>query len=212
MRDKRWTSAQRAIRTGRCRGVHLCCVVGDVLIRRMVACGVRPVSEVDAVQKSGIQLSVDFDALFLQALLAPDEASILLASRLRPPSAPLFSRVMPAATCRASGAADAISTVRWRVSPRSSSALHSPARPTTTAGSRAPARRILRAYPRPPPMPPLPHRRRKSICKECGGAGNCEHQRQRSRCKDCGRAGVCTHQRIRSQCMCGGAGIWKHQP
>jgi hypothetical protein len=38
--------------------------------------------------------------------------------------------------------------MRWRVSPRSSSAQHNPAMPATTAGSSAPARRIVRAYPR----------------------------------------------------------------
>ena len=30
-----------------------------------------------------------------------------------------------------------------------------------------------------------PHQRRRSDCKECGGAGICPHQRIRSRCKVC---------------------------
>ena len=30
-----------------------------------------------------------------------------------------------------------------------------------------------------------PHQRRRSECKECGGAGICQHQRQRSKCKEC---------------------------
>ena len=30
-----------------------------------------------------------------------------------------------------------------------------------------------------------PHQRRRSDCKECGGAGICPHQRIRSRCKEC---------------------------
>ena len=30
-----------------------------------------------------------------------------------------------------------------------------------------------------------PHQRRRSQCKECGGASICQHQRQRSRCKEC---------------------------
>ena len=30
-----------------------------------------------------------------------------------------------------------------------------------------------------------PHGRRRSQCKECGGASICEHSRQRSQCKEC---------------------------
>ena len=30
-----------------------------------------------------------------------------------------------------------------------------------------------------------PHGRKRSTCKECGGASICEHSRRRSRCKDC---------------------------
>ena len=45
-----------------------------------------------------------------------------------------------------------------------------------------------------------PHQRRRSTCKECGGAGICQHQRIRSRCKECGGAGLCPHQRQRSRC------------
>ena len=57
-----------------------------------------------------------------------------------------------------------------------------------------------------------PHQRRRSQCKECGGAGLCPHQRQRSRCKECGGAGICPHQRIRSQCKeCGGAALCSHE-
>jgi hypothetical protein len=29
------------------------------------------------------------------------------------------------------------------------------------------------------------HNRRRSQCKDCGGASICEHMRQRNRCKDC---------------------------
>ena len=42
--------------------------------------------------------------------------------------------------------------------------------------------------------------RRRSECKECGGAGICQHQRRRSTCKECGGAGICPHQRRRSRC------------
>ena len=30
-----------------------------------------------------------------------------------------------------------------------------------------------------------PHQRRRSACKECGGASICLHQRIKSRCKEC---------------------------
>ena len=30
-----------------------------------------------------------------------------------------------------------------------------------------------------------PHQRRRSECKECGGASICQHQRRRDRCKEC---------------------------
>ena len=42
-----------------------------------------------------------------------------------------------------------------------------------------------------------PHQRKRSQCKEFGGAGLCPHQRQRSQCKECGGAGICPHQRQR---------------
>ena len=57
-----------------------------------------------------------------------------------------------------------------------------------------------------------PHQRKRSRCKECGGAGICQHQRQRSQCKECGGASICQHQRVRSTCKeCGGASICQHQ-
>ena len=56
------------------------------------------------------------------------------------------------------------------------------------------------------------HQRRRSTCKECGGASICEHQRQRNKCKECGGAGICEHQRERSRCKeCGGASLCQHQ-
>ena len=45
-----------------------------------------------------------------------------------------------------------------------------------------------------------PHGRRRSVCKECGGASFCEHGRQRSQCKECGGSQICEHGRIRSRC------------
>ena len=69
------------------------------------------------------------------------------------------------------------------------------------AGAATKKRRIL-----------CPHQRRRSQCKECGGAGICPHQRRRSKCKECGGASICPHQRERSTCKeCGGAGICPHQ-
>ncbi len=56
-----------------------------------------------------------------------------------------------------------------------------------------------------------PHGKRRSQCKECGGAGICEHGRQRSQCKECGGSQICEHGRQRSQCKeCGGASICEH--
>ena len=55
------------------------------------------------------------------------------------------------------------------------------------------------------------HGRRRSQCKECGGASICDHGRLRSRCKDCGGASICDHGRRRNQCKeCGGASICDH--
>ena len=45
-----------------------------------------------------------------------------------------------------------------------------------------------------------PHGRRRSICKECGGASICEHGRVRSHCKECGGSQICEHGRRRSEC------------
>ena len=56
-----------------------------------------------------------------------------------------------------------------------------------------------------------PHGRKRSRCKECGGASICEHARQRSQCKECGGASICEHGRERSKCKeCGGSQICEH--
>ena len=56
-----------------------------------------------------------------------------------------------------------------------------------------------------------PHGRRRSQCKECGGASICEHGRVRSVCKECGGSGICEHGRRRSSCKeCGGSSICEH--
>ena len=44
------------------------------------------------------------------------------------------------------------------------------------------------------------HNRRRSRCKECGGASICQHLRQRIRCKECGGTSICQHNRERSRC------------
>ena len=50
------------------------------------------------------------------------------------------------------------------------------------------------------------HGRRRSKCKECGGASICEHGRGAHECKECGGASICEHGRQRSQCKeCGGS-------
>jgi hypothetical protein len=59
--------------------------------------------------------------------------------------------------------------------------------------------------------PKCPHGRRRSQCKECGGASICEHGRQRSTCKECGGASICEHDIRRDRCKeCGGASICEH--
>ena len=56
-----------------------------------------------------------------------------------------------------------------------------------------------------------PHGRRRTHCKECGGASICEHGRQRPKCKECGGSGICEHGRERSTCKeCGGSQICEH--
>jgi hypothetical protein len=55
------------------------------------------------------------------------------------------------------------------------------------------------------------HGRKKSRCKQCGGAYICEHGREKSKCKQCGGASICEHGRIKSHCkQCGGASICEH--
>ena len=55
------------------------------------------------------------------------------------------------------------------------------------------------------------HGRQRHLCKECGGASLCEHGRQRSRCKECGGSEICEHGRVRSACKeCGGSQICEH--
>ena len=55
------------------------------------------------------------------------------------------------------------------------------------------------------------HNKRRSKCKECGGASICEHNRERSKCKECGGASICEHNKRRSECKeCGGASICEH--
>jgi len=56
-----------------------------------------------------------------------------------------------------------------------------------------------------------PHGRKRSQCKECGGASICEHGRVRSTCKQCGGGSICEHGRVRSKCKeCGGSQICEH--
>ena len=55
------------------------------------------------------------------------------------------------------------------------------------------------------------HGRERYGCKECGGASMCEHGRQRTKCKECGGGSICEHGRVRSKCKeCGGGSICEH--
>ena len=55
------------------------------------------------------------------------------------------------------------------------------------------------------------HDRKRSWCKDCGGAEICQHDWIRWQCKDCGGASICQHDKRRSQCKdCGGASICQH--
>ena len=56
-----------------------------------------------------------------------------------------------------------------------------------------------------------PHGKRRSKCKECGGASICEHGRERKQCKECGGSQICKHGRRRCRCKeCGGSQICEH--
>lgn len=56
-----------------------------------------------------------------------------------------------------------------------------------------------------------PHGRKKSLCKECGGAGLCPHGKRKNYCKDCGGASICEHGKRKNICKeCGGAGLCSH--
>ncbi len=55
------------------------------------------------------------------------------------------------------------------------------------------------------------HNRKKSKCKDCGGASICENNCIRSQCKDCRGARICQHSRRRIRCKdYGGASICQH--
>ena len=56
-----------------------------------------------------------------------------------------------------------------------------------------------------------PHGKRKSECKECGGSQICEHGKKKSTCKECGGASFCEHGKRKSQCKeCGGSQFCEH--
>lgn len=55
------------------------------------------------------------------------------------------------------------------------------------------------------------HKKRKELCKECGGSGICNHNKQRNQCKECKGRNICEHDRIKSQCKeCKGSKICEH--
>ena len=54
-------------------------------------------------------------------------------------------------------------------------------------------------------------RKKKSTCKECGGASFCEHGKRKSECKECGGSQFCEHGKRKSQCYeCGGSALCPH--
>ena len=68
---------------------------------------------------------------------------------------------------------------------------------------------IQRARPR--VMPPCPHGRQRSLCKDCGGKGICEHGGNKYTCKECGGSSICEHGRQRKTCKeCGGSSLCEH--
>ena len=55
------------------------------------------------------------------------------------------------------------------------------------------------------------HRRQKASCRECGGSIFCQHGRRKSYCKDCGGVSICEHRRVRFTCRdCGGSSFCQH--
>ena len=52
-----------------------------------------------------------------------------------------------------------------------------------------------------------PHGKRKSRCRECGGASFCEHGRNRDWCKECGGKRLCEHQVCLSRRLVGSSGV-----
>ena len=50
-------------------------------------------------------------------------------------------------------------------------------------------------------MPKCPHnRKKKTICKECGGGSIFQHKRLKSQCKECGGGSICPHNRQKYRC------------
>ena len=56
------------------------------------------------------------------------------------------------------------------------------------------------------------HKKRKTRCKECGGASICEHGSRKSDCVKCGGASICEHGSRRIRCKtCMGSQICEHK-
>lgn len=56
------------------------------------------------------------------------------------------------------------------------------------------------------------HKKRKSDCKECGGASFCEHGVRRSSCLECVGGAICEHKKRKERCKdCHGGSICEHK-
>ena len=44
------------------------------------------------------------------------------------------------------------------------------------------------------------HRKRMTLCKECGGGSLCPHQKQKQTCRECGGSSLCVHSQQKSKC------------
>jgi len=56
------------------------------------------------------------------------------------------------------------------------------------------------------------HKRRKYLCRDCGGSQICEHNKVRTGCKDCKGGTICVHQRRRAFCKeCMGGAVCPHK-
>jgi hypothetical protein len=44
------------------------------------------------------------------------------------------------------------------------------------------------------------HKKRKTLCKVCGGGSLCPHKKQKQTCRECGGSSLCDHSKQKSKC------------